>query len=125
MNDFARESLLYDFYGGLLTKRKREVMELYHEEDLSLSEIASQFNISRAAVHDSLKSGEKQLEKYEEELGLVARFSESEKAHSRIKAIIEKLQSDYKSAVSLEGFEPELKLGFCEILDILNHLEGE
>ena len=55
----ARVSLLYDFYGQLLTEKKRQVIELYHEEDMSLSEIASELGITRAAVHDSLKSAER------------------------------------------------------------------
>ena len=63
MNDIARESLLYDFYGSLLTSKKRHVMELYHEENLTLSEIAEETGVSRAAVHDSLKSAEQKLEK--------------------------------------------------------------
>ena len=58
----ARVSLLYDFYGQLLTEKKRQVIELYHEEDMSLSEIASELGITRAAVHDSLKSAERALE---------------------------------------------------------------
>ena len=44
-------------------------MELYHEENLSLAEIAEEFGISRVAVHDSLKSAEKSLAEYEEKAG--------------------------------------------------------
>ena len=71
MDRIAEESLLFDYYGNLLTEKKRRVMELYHEENLSLSEIAEEFGITRAAVHDSLKSARKQLAGYEERLGLV------------------------------------------------------
>ena len=65
INDIARQSLLYDFYGALLTKRQREVMELYNDENLSLAEIASEFGISRQGVYDALKKGAKALEDYE------------------------------------------------------------
>ena len=71
MDRIAEESLLFDYYGNLLTEKKRRVMELYHEENLSLSEIAEEFGITRAAVHDSLKSARKQLADYEARLGLV------------------------------------------------------
>ena len=67
----AETSLLYDFYGALLTDKQREVMALYHEENLSLSEIASEFGISRQAVHDTLKKAEQALKEYEEKLKLM------------------------------------------------------
>ena len=50
MNRIVRESLLFDFYGELLTAKKRRVMSLYHEENWSLAEIAEELGISRAAV---------------------------------------------------------------------------
>ena len=77
-------SLLYDFYGQLLTPRQNEAMRLYHEENYSLSEIASEFEISRQAVHDALKTAEKSLTEYEKRLGLVKRFSESREAVAEI-----------------------------------------
>lgn len=66
--------LLFDFYGNMLTKRQREFMELYYERDLSLGEIASKYEISRQAVHDTLKRAENALLKYEQKLGLAARY---------------------------------------------------
>ena len=57
----TKQSLLYDFYGQLLTKRQREVMELYNEENLSLGEIAEEFGISRQGVHDALHKAQKAL----------------------------------------------------------------
>ena len=65
VDDIARASLLYDFYGALLTDRQRDVMALYHEENLSLSEIAQEYDISRQAVHDTLKKAEQALSEYE------------------------------------------------------------
>lgn len=93
-DDIAHVSLLYDFYGQLLTKRQREVMELYHEENLSLSEIADEFSISRQGVHDTLKNAEKALYKYEEKLGLVRKFQKSEQAIQKIDEIIEELAAE-------------------------------
>ena len=67
-------SMLYDFYGELLTERQKSVMEYYYGEDLSLAEIASETGTSRQAVYDTVHKAEKALRGYEEKLGLVERF---------------------------------------------------
>ena len=67
--DIVEASVLFDFYGQLLSERQRQVMELYYEENLSLGEIAEEFNISRQGVYDALKTAQKSLEHYEEKLG--------------------------------------------------------
>jgi len=77
-------SLLYDFYGQLLTKKQQQVMMLYHEENLSLSEIATEFGISRQGIHDTLKNAEKSLAEYENKLGLVGEFLKSKNAFQKI-----------------------------------------
>ena len=89
IDEITQASLLYDFYGQLLSKRQKEVMELYHEENLSLSEIAAEFDISRQGVHDALKNAEKSLKSYEEKLGLVAKFQKSSEAVKDIDGIID------------------------------------
>ena len=87
----AEVSLLYDFYGELLTQRQQEVMRLYHEENYSLSEIAAEFSISRQGVHDALKNAEKLLTDYENKLGLVKRFEESKKTVAQIDKNLDKI----------------------------------
>ncbi len=67
-------SILLDFYGDMLTEKQREMTELYHNEDLSLGEIASDSGITRQGVRDSIKRAEFQLREYEERLGLAQRF---------------------------------------------------
>ncbi len=59
-------SLLLEFYGQTLTGKQREVMELYYNEDLSLSEIAENQKISRQAALDSIRRAEKHLAGMEE-----------------------------------------------------------
>lgn len=108
MDSIARESLLYDFYGALLTEKKRQVMELYHEDDMSLSEIAEEMGITRAAVFDSLKSAERQLEKYEEKLGMLARFEKNSGLADRADAVIEKAALPEESAAELRSIIEEL-----------------
>lgn len=66
-------SLLFDFYGQLLTVRQRELVELYFQNDLSLGELAGEFGVSRQAIHDILKRAREILEEYEAKLGLVQR----------------------------------------------------
>ena len=68
-------SVLMDFYGGLLTDKQKEALELYYNQDFSLAEIAEHMDISRQGVRDFIKRGEKQLEEFESGLGLLARFS--------------------------------------------------
>lgn len=67
---------LLDFYGEILPERRRDVMELYYNDDLSLSEIAEQMGVTRQAVRDSIKKTEQELFFYEEKLGLRRRFTE-------------------------------------------------
>ena len=94
IESIAENSLLYDFYGQLLSRRQQEVMALYHEENLSLSEISDEFGISRQAVHDTLKKAEQALGEYEAKLGLVARMMRSKKAIADIDERIDSLISE-------------------------------
>ena len=70
---------LLDFYGDLLSDRKRSVMEMYYNEDLSLAEIAQEIGISRQGVHETIKKSEDELLFYEEKLGLAKRLLQVEK----------------------------------------------
>ncbi len=65
--------ILYDFYGALLTDHQKAVYEAAVYEDLSLTEIAESFSISKQGVHDLIRRCTKQLTNYEEKLGLVKR----------------------------------------------------
>lgn len=67
----VRITLLYDFYGQLLTARQRDVLALYYQADLSLGEIAEQQEVSRQAVYDIIKRSERTLEDLESKLQLV------------------------------------------------------
>jgi len=76
---FVRMAVLADVYGPLLTDNQRKVVNLHYGEDLSLGEIAEQFGITRAAVHDTLKRAQASLEAYEGVLGIVASDAETER----------------------------------------------
>ena len=74
MDEILKQSLLYDFYGELLTEHQKDIYEQFIVEDLSLSEIAKDAGISRQGVHDLIKRCDKILEEYEEKLHLVEKF---------------------------------------------------
>ena len=80
MDDILQLTLLYDFYGELLTEKQKQVYELHYQNDLSLTEIGEELSISRQAVRDQLKRTEKILLDYEEKLQLVSRFQAQKKA---------------------------------------------
>ncbi len=68
MEEFVYYNNLYDIYGDLLTENERTTFEDYYQEDLSLSEIASNKDISRSAVQKTLKNVLEKLKNYEEKL---------------------------------------------------------
>ncbi len=112
----AKVSLLYDFYGQLLTKRQREAMQLYHEENLSLSEIATEFSISRQGVHDALKNAEKALYEYEQKLGLVGKFGKTREAVSKIDTSLDMLIRENSQNKDLTNKLEDIK-GIIDKLD--------
>ena len=67
-------TILMDFYGEMLTKKRFDVMDMYYNGDLSLAEIGEEVGVSRQGVRDAIKKGEQQLIEYEEKLGLAKRF---------------------------------------------------
>ena len=111
IESIAENSLLYDFYGQLLSKRQQEVMALYHEENLSLSEIAEEFGISRQAVHDTLKKAEQALNEYEAKLGLMARLMKSKDAVTDIDARIDCMISELTRGREAQGAESSAQQG--------------
>ena len=74
MDELLRQSLLYDFYGELLTEHQQNVYEEVVLNDSSYSEAAQSFGISRQGIHDLIKRCNKILEEYESKLHLVERF---------------------------------------------------
>ncbi len=68
MEELVYYTLLYDIYGSLLTDKQQEYFEDYYFKNLSLSELATKYNISRNAIHKQIKETIKRLENYENEL---------------------------------------------------------
>ena len=71
-------TMLFDFFGDLLTEKQREYFDLYHNEDLSLSEIAEKAGITRQGVHDIITRAEKTLTETEQKTGVVQRWLDTQ-----------------------------------------------
>ena len=104
-------SILCQLYGKLLTKKQYEFLDDYYNNDLSLSEIAENNNITRQAVRDIIKKGEKKLFEYEEKLLFMKRTLNQEKKIEKVLSELTKIQSDYSDkqiASVLESIKKEL-----------------
>ena len=104
MNSKTDISLLYDFYGELLKSSQQQVVELYVNEDLSLSEVAESLGISRQGVRDSLSRAEKKLREYESKLGLMDAYR---KRRARNDAVC-KLITEMKNTEGCDSILPQL-----------------
>jgi len=82
-------TLLFDFYGELLTEKQREVMILYLIDDFGLVEIGENLGISRQAVYDKIKKSTKLLSDYETRLGLAGRYGDRQK---RLENVLEQVK---------------------------------
>jgi hypothetical protein len=78
-----------DLYGPLLTEKQAQVLAWHYEQDLSLTEIAEQMEISKQAVYDLLRRSETTLAGYERRLGLVRRFKEIRQELEEVCALLE------------------------------------
>ena len=104
-------SMLCQIYGKLLTEKQYILLNDYYNNDLSLSEIAENFGITRQAVRDNLKKGESKLFEYEEKLGTMKRTLMQEKSIASILSEIAKIEnksSDEEIATILEDVKNKL-----------------
>lgn len=79
-NQTYRMTMLFDFYGELLTDRQKEFFDLYYNEDLSLAEIAENAGISRQGVRDVIVRAEATMQEIEDKTGIIKRF-EAQRPH--------------------------------------------
>ncbi len=113
-------SLLYDFYGALLEENKKEVMSLYHEDNLSLKEIADELGQTRQGVHYTLKKAETALEKYEEKLGLVRKYLRNLRCYEQVEEIEARYaDKDALENVSTEVIRRDMNILICTIKDLM------
>ena len=111
MDKNVKVSILCDLYGKLLTKKQFEFLDDYYNNDLSLSGIAENNRITRQAVRDIIKKGEKKLFEYEEKLLFMKRMLNQEEMLKKVLSELTKIQkdsSDKKVANILESIKKEL-----------------
>lgn len=111
-------SLLFDFYGDMLTDKQRDVVELYYNDDLSLSEIAENEGITRQGVRDSIKRAEGQLLDMEARLGLARRFRDMRDGLEAIRAAAKDIR-DYNDRY---GYSREIDEQTRRILELVETL---
>ena len=103
-------TMMFDFFGDLLTEKQREYFDLYHNEDLSLSEIAERAGITRQGVYDIISRAEKALAEMEQKTGVVKRWRETmaelDQAETMARELLTLSGSDGRSA----GLASELVL---------------
>ena len=117
IDNMAYESLLYDFYGVLLTDKQREVMEIYHEENFSIVEIAKELNVSKQAVYDNLRKSDKILRDYEAKLGLMWSLLKTRELVESVEKRIDELTASPE--LPEEG---SIREGLMEIRDMIEGL---
>jgi predicted DNA-binding protein YlxM (UPF0122 family) len=91
-NDKLQMTMLFDFFGDLLTDKQREYYDLYYNEDLSLSEIALNVGITRQGVYDIIARAENTLLEMEEKTGVIRRFTEMQAEISKAIQLAEDLK---------------------------------
>ncbi len=113
MENNVKISILLEIYGNLLTDKQRALLENYYNQDLSLSEIAENEQITRQAVRDNLKKGENKLFEYEEKLGIMKKTKVQEEQIAKVLSELTKIESkmsDKQIAKVLEDVKHKLSV---------------
>ncbi|MBE5892427.1 MAG: DNA-binding protein [Lachnospiraceae bacterium] len=102
MERIFEQTLLYDFYGELLTEHQQKIYEDAVYNDMSLSELASEYGISRQGVHDLIKRCDRILQGYESKLHLVEKFTGAKEKIREIEQLtqLDAISADEKNAFS-------------------------
>ena len=110
MEKIVEQTLLYDFYGELLTEHQQKIYEDVVFHDMSLSEIAQENGISRQGVHDLVKRCDKILQGYEDKLGLVSKFHQTKKMVEDIRQLTKdyQLSREPELVERIEGIAEEI-----------------
>lgn len=113
MNKHVQISILCQIYGKLLTEKQYNALNDYYNNDMSLSEIGINYNISRQAVSDLIKKGEEKLFEYEKVLKIMEKTQENEKTlqlvFSQLSEIAE-ISSERKVIEILNKVQKELQI---------------
>ncbi len=94
MDRIYEQTMLFDFYGELLTEHQRSIYEDAVYNDMSLGEIAEEQGISRQGVHDLIKRCDRILQDYESKLHLVERFMRAKASLREISRLAEEAHEE-------------------------------
>jgi len=120
-NQAYRMAMLYDFYGDLLTARQKEFYDLYYNDDLSLAEIAENYEITRQGVRDIIVRAEKTLEDIEEKTGLIQRFHQTRATVSTLRELTSQIEAINRDRLK----DNELEKLCTQLSEAMEDLERE
>ena len=112
--DALEMTLLFDYYGGMLTDKQKDCFDMRYNQDLSLGEIGQILGISRQAVCDNLTRTEATLRRMEENIGCVKRDMLARRVISEIRDAATVLDT---------SSDPAVKTAMHRILDAVSQLE--
>ena len=110
MDKKVEVSILIEIYGNLLTNKQLDILDNYYNMDLSLSEIAQNNEITRQAVRDIIKKGERKLFEFEEKLQIMKKMQKQEKQISSILSELTQIEAKFTDE---------------QIAEILEHIKSE
>lgn len=113
----VKTGLLYDFYGGLLTPKQRQAVELYYLENWSLAEIAAQEGVSRQAIHDLVQRSERTMLDFEAKLKLLNRFMEQQAALTEIRTTLNTILTELPENIKIYGDLTALSVKITKLID--------
>ena len=116
-----RMTMLFDFYGDILTERQRELFDLYYNEDLSLAEIAENCGISRQGVRDVIVRAEAILTELEDKTGIIKRFHKMHQQFSEVEAAVDAIAQRNEQRLQ----DDEVEIQCARIRGILDQLKQE
>lgn len=114
-------SYLLDFYGEVLTEKQRDMMIQYFNMDLSLSEIADNFHITRQGVRDAIKRGESVLNQLEDQVGFAQKYHDVMEGIEQIKVLAQNINFYNISAYATNE---EITKSSNKIMRICDELSG-
>lgn len=116
MDNVYEVVLLMDFYGQLLTVRQYEILDLHYNNDYSLGEIAEQLSISRQGVYDNIKRGKALLNRMEEKLGLVDKFTQHKNKAGKMLEYLREVDKNSLCKKDIDNLK-EVEKGIIEIIE--------
>lgn len=122
MEERLRQSLLYDFYGELLTDHQKSVFSAAIFDDMSYSELAEEFDCSRQAAFDLIRRINKKLEGYEERLGLLERFTVAQGKMNELKASVIEMNDTLENSEIDKSIKNNLNSHLREITNLSSEI---